>query len=306
MTRTGERRQADEEIIVYCPDPEHVGDPARKMKMACYYGEMVEPFLQICRSCSQRGKVISDEQREKTSGTLKGRPKSDEFRQNLSEYMKTNPEGIARAKANLIPGAGGGWNKGSCLPEETRRKMSESHTGVKFTDEHCRHISEGRRKMLDAQGGFTQEHWENIWKANAIRRLQQESSHIDGQIRKERNRKRAKKHYDEKIATDTVTVPCIFCDEVHTVLRQTYDKNVARNGRYICGREGGHIAGSKPKESLRKVNPYADQGMKECARCHNVKQYDAFSPDLSRSDGLCSQCRECRAGVAMIRYHEKG
>ena len=63
---------------------------------------MAEPYLQVCGSCAQRGKVISEEQRDKTSMALAGKPKSDEFKANLSEYMRTNPEGIARATKNIV------------------------------------------------------------------------------------------------------------------------------------------------------------------------------------------------------------
>lgn len=35
--------------------------------------------------------------------------------------------------------------------EETRRKMSETRKGRVFTDEHCRHISEGRKEKSKAK-----------------------------------------------------------------------------------------------------------------------------------------------------------
>jgi hypothetical protein len=165
MNNLGENRQTLDIIDVYCPHPEHDGEPCRQMKKRNYYGSLQEPYLQICGSCVQKGKEISEEQREKIRLSLTGIKRSDEFKQKLSEYMKNNPEGIARASANLIPGSGGGWNEGLELPEATKQKMSDSHLGKVFTEEHCENISEGRKKMLDEQGGFTREHRENISKA---------------------------------------------------------------------------------------------------------------------------------------------
>jgi hypothetical protein len=110
--------------------------------------------------------------------------------------------------------------------------------------------------------------------------------------RKIKNCEKAKKHYHDKIATDTVAIFCDYCPEEHTALRLTYNKNVERNGRYICEREGGHIAGSKPKK--KKINPYAAQGKKECTRCHQIKSFDEFGTDKSRADGHASRCKTCR------------
>lgn len=425
MNHVGEGRQTDEEIVVYCPHPDHEGDPARVMKKACYFGTMEEPYLQTCKSCAQLGKEIPEEQREKIRQALKGIERSDEFKEKLSEYMKNNPEGVARGKANLIPGVGGGWNKGLSMPEDVKEKMSKSHTGKIFSDEHCQHISEGRKKMLEETGGFTKEHRENLSKAAARqyargfdpqlhhRRGWHESSkagkvfyrssyekkayllldeddnvqtyrceyvhvsffnpvkkiegtylvdilveYVDGTEvlvevkpecwlsdtviqakldaaklvaegigakfevwtevslfgpvyneknirafvesidsnykanRKAGNRKRAKKHYDEKISQDKVEVWCEFCQNTHFVLRKSYEPNIARNGRFICEREGGHIAGSLPKK--KKPNPHAADGKKECTKCGQVKPFEDFGLDKSRSDGYATRCKECR------------
>lgn len=165
MNHIGESRQTLDIVDVYCPHSEHDGDPCRQMKKRNYYGSLKEPYLQICGSCVQKGKEISDEQREKIRLSLTGIKRSDDFKQKLSDYMKNNPEGISRASNNLVPGAGGGWNEGLQTSEEIKQKMSASHLGKVFTEEHCENISEGRKKMLDEQGGFTREHRENISKA---------------------------------------------------------------------------------------------------------------------------------------------
>lgn len=126
------------------------------------------------------------------------------------------------------------------------------------------------------------------------------------EYRLERDRKKAKKHYDAKIATDTVEVYCDYCKTTHNPLRLTYEKNIERNGEYICEAKGGSIAGKKPKTHLIKENPYADQGMKECiGPCGQVKPLDQFGADKSRRDGYASQCKGCRAKKAAASYHEK-
>ena len=125
------------------------------------------------------------------------------------------------------------------------------------------------------------------------------------QIRKERSKLRTQKHYRKHIATDTVTVYCEFCKEEHTALRLTHDKNLARNGRYICEREGGHIAGSKPKYHLRKENPYASEGKKECKACKEIKLFENYSPDKSKTDGYCSMCKTCRSAKMKAAYDTK-
>ena len=125
------------------------------------------------------------------------------------------------------------------------------------------------------------------------------------EFRKELNRKKAKRHYLNKIAADKVTVLCEYCKEEHTPLRKTHDRNVARNGRYICEREGGHIAGSKPKPSLRKENPHAAEGRKECLACRAVLELSEFGEDKSRRDGLSSRCRRCRSASAKSSYESR-
>lgn len=125
------------------------------------------------------------------------------------------------------------------------------------------------------------------------------------EYRKERNRIKAKKHYHNVIATDQVTVHCKFCNTDHVVLKKSYDANIERNGDYICEREGGHIAGSRPKPHLIKENPYAKDGKKQCNECKEVKLFEEFSPDKSKRDGYSTRCKACRSTANKKKYHDK-
>lgn len=120
--------------------------------------------------------------------------------------------------------------------------------------------------------------------------------------RRDIDKKKAKKHYDAKIAINKIEVFCEYCQIIHNPLRLTYDKNIKRNGRYICEKEGGHIAGSKPKK--KKENPYAFEGKKQCTgKCGLILEFDNFSPDKSRNDGLSSRCKKCRAEYYKEKYN---
>lgn len=121
-------------------------------------------------------------------------------------------------------------------------------------------------------------------------------------MRKQRNSLRTKRHYRKKIAQDTVDVFCDYCQKSHSVLRLNYEPNIARNGRYICEREGGHIAGSKPKPTLRKENQYAAEGKKQCNKCGVPKLFEEFSPDKSKRDGYSTRCKTCRAEIYRLKY----
>jgi hypothetical protein len=109
-------------------------------------------------------------------------------------------------------------------------------------------------------------------------------------FRKEQSRKRAKKHYQEKISKKKVKFHCEYCDKEHEVLAVTYRKNIKKNGRFICHKENA----DKPKPRKKKENPYAAEGKKQCTKCSEIKPFGAFGLDKSRVDGYASRCKECR------------
>lgn len=123
-------------------------------------------------------------------------------------------------------------------------------------------------------------------------------------IRKERALEKVKKHYRKKIATDKVKVYCEYCKCDHEALRLTYDRNIERNGRYICEREGGSISGKRPRK--KKENPYAAEGKKQClGPCGQILLLELFGVDKAKPDGHSSRCMKCRAAKAARKYHER-
>lgn len=150
--------------------------------------------------------------------------------------------------------------------------------------------------------GFSSEHDATKW---ADLYLSQTPGVDFVEARKQRNREKAKRHYDNKISKNKITFFCEFCKEEHTTLQVTYDRNITKNGQFICIKENGHIVGSKPKPHLQRDNPYADEGKKQCTKCQRIIPFECFGKDKSRSDGLASRCKECRAIIAKDKYENK-
>lgn len=145
MTHVGSRRQSDELIEVECPDCHN----KREMKSACYFGSMDKPYKQQCGSCWQKGKVISEEQRQKISDKLTGRTLSNEHCANIGKYMREHPENYQAMLESYSPRFAGKHHT-----EESIAAIKAGNTGHVRTPEQCFNIAKGRKKMLDAQGGL--------------------------------------------------------------------------------------------------------------------------------------------------------
>lgn len=115
--------------------------------------------------------------------------------------------------------------------------------------------------------------------------------------RKKRAVERTQKHYEKHIKNDQIKVFCDFCQEEHTIMKLSHDKNVSKNGRFICIKENGHLIGSKPKPHLKKDNPYEHLGQKQCSKCTRILALDCFSKGKSI-------CKECRAAHYAKKYNE--
>jgi hypothetical protein len=169
-----QKRQTDEEIIVVCPDPRHSGDKHRTLKTSAFFGDLAAPpYIKVCKSCAQLEKQITEEQREKISKSLTGIKRSDDFKKKLSNHMKTNANAIARATKNLMENRGINGMLGKHHTEEHKNRMSATMSGRVYDDEHRKNISEGRKKMLDAQGGLLKSTREKLSTAAA-------KQHADG------------------------------------------------------------------------------------------------------------------------------
>ena len=107
---------------------------------------------------------------------------------------------------------------------------------------------------------------------------------------RESSRIKTKKHYHEKIKVNKENFYCDFCKTEHSVLKRSYDANISRNGRYICEKEGGHIAGPKHK----KINPYLADNKKQCFKCKLIIDLSDFFKDKTKSDGYSSICKTCK------------
>ena len=119
--------------------------------------------------------------------------------------------------------------------------------------------------------------------------------------KKENDKIKAKKHYDNVISKNTIEVYCEYCKTTHNPLRLTYEKNIAKNGTYICEKHGGFIVGSKPKK--KKENPYSVDGKKQCNECKEIKLFNEFGIDKTKSDGYATRCKICRTNSARKKYN---
>lgn len=79
------------------------------------------PFVKICMRCCQKGKKKSPETLAKLSEIAK-RQQTPELIKKKRQFMKDHPECW---QGKLVPGLGGGWNKGMQTDKETLKKISE-------------------------------------------------------------------------------------------------------------------------------------------------------------------------------------
>ena len=189
------------------------------------------------------------------------------------------------------------WKDGTKTILEIKpvKRLDQFQSQIEDNREYAKRNGWGFEIWTESNLGFDSDYYAMKWADVFISKI----TNIDFvQERKERNLSRTKKHYAEKIATDKVSVYCEYCGTTHEALRLTHDKNIARNGRYICEREGGHIAGSRPKPHLRKENPHAAEGKKECNTCKSILTLDSFSSGKSI-------CKACRAAKYKEKYQGK-
>jgi hypothetical protein len=123
--------------------------------------------------------------------------------------------------------------------------------------------------------------------------------------KQERNKLKAKKHYDKHIKNNKVTIYCDFCKCYHNVLNIAYMDNVEKNGRFRCRRENCHEIGKKDKSHLKKVNLYALEGKKQCNKCKMILLIDDFSIDNNKEDKHGNICKTCKRETEKLRKERK-
>jgi hypothetical protein len=141
------------------------------------------------------------------------------------------------------------------------------------------------------------------WARKYLATITGDTSHAE---KKAASRKAIRDRYKAKHADEAhVTTFCEYCKEEHVVLRHSYTKNVERNGKYICERYGGYLAGSRPKDHLKSANPYAEEGRKKCSGCMEVKDLELFDVRRASWDGRNSRCKECISAKNAAMYKER-
>ena len=103
----------------------------------------------ICKSCSQRGKTLSDTTRDKISQALMGRTLTDEHRQHISEGVTDSQ--IQTLQENAWYNTGKQPPRlGMTTPPEIALRQRQSNTGKVRTQEQRERYSEARKAHLEA------------------------------------------------------------------------------------------------------------------------------------------------------------
>lgn len=127
------------------------------------------------RSPKNKGKKLSEEQKQRLSESHRGRKLSEEHKQKISESLKgreLSEEHKARLREKAI---------GRVMSEEARKKISKSKKGKKLSEAHRakvvnaligrKHSDETKQKMSEAHKGkqFSEEHKKHLYEASARR-----------------------------------------------------------------------------------------------------------------------------------------
>lgn len=184
------------------------------------------------------------------------------------------------------------------------RRLGEEDVKLQIEDnnQYAKEHKHGFKLWTEGDLGFSSEREITAWADKFIGEMQG----VDYEsIRKKKHCEKNKlyrERHDEELHT---TFWCEFCGEEHRRLIRDYDKNVAKNGRYICIKENGQIIGKRPKK--KKENPYAAEGKKQCIEpsCLKILEFKFFNPDSSRSDGYSNICSECNRKKCNERYQKR-
>lgn len=115
-----------------------------KMREVCRYG-----YRDLCGSCAQKEKHVSEEHKHKISDACKERFKNPQNHPMFGNFhTKETKQKISSSR------------KGKYQSEETKEKISEAHIGKHFSEEHKQRLSEAHRGKH-----FSEEHKRKLGEA---------------------------------------------------------------------------------------------------------------------------------------------
>jgi hypothetical protein len=217
------------------------------------------------------------------------------------EVFKT-PKGRWRAPDLWIErrdGRGEIWEvKPSAMVDKPRARAQIADTAV-----HAATTGVGFRVWTERDSALKEDGRIIGWAREYLSRQQGDTTY---EVRNKRTRKAIRERHYAKEQAASVVVHCDYCKVDHTVLPRTYARNIANHdGVYVCEAMAGHIGGSKPKDHLKKTNPYAVEGRKQCSMCEQILPVDQFQKRIASWDGLSAACKPCLRVYDAARYRKR-
>ena len=138
----------------------------------------------VCRPCTWSGREHLEETKQKLRAAALGKVMSEETKRKIRETWAKKEWTEEELQQRRDAAKRSSRFRGRKHTKETKAKMSAAKKGKIFTDEHRQHISEGRKKMLDGQGGLLPETVEKIrdHQLERIRSGKQASSYDSGYV----------------------------------------------------------------------------------------------------------------------------
>lgn len=178
-------------------------------------------------------------------------------------------------------------SKGKVIIEvKPKLRLMQFEEQIKDNREYALSNGYGFEIWTEIELGFKNDYYATKW---ADEYLSQFHGIDYTEIRKQNGLNRSKRHYRKRVATEKITFFCEFCQAEHSPLKITYDKNIKKNGRFICLKKNGQIVGSLPKSKIE----IAERRCK--GKCGEVLSIEHFSKGKA-------VCKKCRAAIYKEKY----